>query len=219
MSKNQNHPLNLIIDKLTCVRGDKMLFEDLSFNVQQGEVLEIKGPNGVGKSSLLRIIAGLAPAYSGAVLLSESTESDLVVEENVHFLSHQNALKDGLSVLDNLIFWHRFCDTPSLSPHEALLKVALPHLAELPVGVLSAGQKRRVAFARLLVAHRPIWLLDEPTAALDKAADEQVGALISEHAAAGGMVLAATHLPLKIDAKSATLKTIELKPLNEGQGQ
>ena len=141
----------------------------------------------------------------------------MAIEDHAHFLSHQNALKEGLSVTENLTFWHQFSQEQGLSPNKALEQVALPHLADLPVGVLSAGQKRRVAFARLLVDRRAIWLLDEPTAALDASADELVGGLISNHAKLGGIVLAATHLPLQIDTSQVSVKTVQLGKYQGGQ--
>lgn len=225
----QNHypPIKLTMKNLACARGDKLLFEGLSLEVSGGEIIEIKGPNGIGKSSLLRIIAGLAPALNGEAKVSSNEDTDLAAEDlaaedlapedHAHFLSHQNALKEGLSVTENLAFWHQFSEQQGLAPHQALQQVGLPHLAELPVGVLSAGQKRRVAFARLLVERRAIWLLDEPTAALDASADELVGALITNHAKSGGIVLAATHLPLQIDASDVTVKTIHLDEYQGGQ--
>ena len=200
----------LALKNLACVRGDKLLFEGFSLEAASGEIFEIKGPNGVGKSSLLRIIAGLAPAHEGEMVLASGDYPDLAIEDHAHFLSHQNALKEGLSVIENLNFWHHFSQEQGLLPNQALEQVALPHLADLPVGVLSAGQKRRVAFARLLVDRRAIWLLDEPTAALDASADELVGGLISNHAKLGGIVLAATHLPLQIDTSQVSVKTVEL---------
>ncbi|MEP3629756.1 MAG: heme ABC exporter ATP-binding protein CcmA [Hyphomicrobiales bacterium] len=209
--------MTLTLKNLACVRGDKLLFEGFSLEATGGEIVEIKGPNGIGKSSLLRIIAGLAPAYEGEVVLTSDEETDLAIEDHAHFLSHQNALKEGLSVSENLTFWHQFSIDQGLSPNQALEQVALPHLADLPVGVLSAGQKRRVAFARLLVDRRAIWLLDEPTAALDASADELVGDLISNHAKSGGIVLAATHLPLQIDTPKVSVKTVQLGEYQGGQ--
>lgn len=218
MPQNKSLPLSLALKKLACVRGDKLLFENLSLEASSGEIIEIKGPNGVGKSSLLRIIAGLAPAFDGEMSLTSVAEPDLAIEDHAHFLSHQNALKEGLSVIENLSFWHQFSREQGLSPGQALQQVALPHLADLPVGVLSAGQKRRVAFARLLIDRRTIWLLDEPTAALDKSADELVGGLILNHAQSGGIVLAATHLPLQIDTSQVRIKTVQLGEYQGGQG-
>ena len=218
MSQNHSPSLTLALKKLACVRGDKLLFEGFSLKMAGGEIVEIKGPNGVGKSSLLRIIAGLAPAHEGDVILVSDDNADLAIEEQAHFLSHQNALKEGLSVSENLTFWHQFSQEQGLSPSQALEQVALPHLTDLPVGVLSAGQKRRVAFARLLVDRRTIWLLDEPTAALDASADELVGGLISNHAQLGGIVLAATHLPLQIDTSTARVKTVQLGEYQGEQG-
>lgn len=218
MPQNHYPSLTLALNNLACVRGDKLLFERLALKTAGGEIVEIKGPNGVGKSSLLRIIAGLAPAYEGEMVLASEDDPDIAIEEHTHFLSHQNALKEGLSVTENLAFWHRFSQEQGLSPNQALEQVALPHLADLPVGVLSAGQKRRVAFARLLVDRRTIWLLDEPTAALDASADQLVGGLILNHAKSGGIVLAATHLPLQIDAATVTVKTVQLDAYQGGQG-
>ena len=216
MTQNRFPFLKLALKNLACVRGDKLLFKGFSLKAASGEIVEIKGPNGVGKSSLLRIIAELAAAHEGEMILASSDNADLAVEDHAHFLSHQNALKEGLSVLENLSFWHQFSQEQGLLPSQALEQVALPHLADLPVGVLSAGQKRRVAFARLLVDHRPIWLLDEPTAALDASADELVGGLISNHAKLGGIVLAATHLPLQIDTGQVSVKTVLLGEYQEG---
>ena len=210
MQQNTYPFLKLALKNLACARGDKLLFEGFSLEAASGEIVEIKGPNGIGKSSLLRIIAGLAPAYDGEMTLASNAESDLIIEDHAHFLSHQNALKEGMTVIENLAFWQQFSHDQGLLPSQALEQVALEHLTDLPVGVLSAGQKRRVAFARLLVDRRTIWLLDEPTAALDANADKLVGDLISNHTKSGGIILAATHLPLQIDASTVSIKTVQL---------
>lgn len=215
MADQRFHSMKLNIDGIACVRGDKLLFQNLSLDVSNGEIVEVKGPNGIGKSSLLRLVAGLATPHAGQINLTSSDGLELDIMDHVHFLSHQNALKEPLSVFENLTFWHRFSEEPGLLPEDALAKIALPHLADLPVGVLSAGQKRRVAFARLLVDRRPIWLLDEPTAALDSEADAKVGLLITDHVRKGGLVLAATHLPLKINKDSALINTLQLSAVQE----
>ncbi|MEP3524442.1 MAG: heme ABC exporter ATP-binding protein CcmA [Hyphomicrobiales bacterium] len=202
--------LTLTLDALSCRRGDRLLFSTLSLAVQSGDMIEIKGPNGVGKSSLLRILSGLLPAESGTITLQEGEEASPSLNEYAHYLGHQNSLKSAFSVADNLGFWRDFSYAPGLTPQDALNRLELSHLIHLPCGVLSAGQRRRVAFARLLVAKRPIWLLDEPTAALDSAADALVGALISDHVKAGGIVMAATHLPLMLDIPASSHHVLEL---------
>jgi len=202
--------LHLTLDDLSCRRGDRLLFEGLSLSIESGDLIEIKGPNGVGKSSLIRILAGLLRADKGSIRLRDGEEVHPSVMEYAHYLGHQNSLKSTFSVAENLAFWRDFSFLRGVSPREALARLGLEHLMHLPCGVLSAGQKRRVAFARLLVARRPIWLLDEPTAALDSAADRLVGSLISDHVKVGGIVLAATHLPLQLDIPEALHHVLEL---------
>lgn len=202
--------LKLTIDGVRCQRGDRVLFEGFSLVISSGEIVVLNGPNGVGKSSLLRIIAGLLPAKNGSVQLSTGKEVFACVGEYTHFLAHQNALKSSLSVEENLNFWRDFTHAPGLSAAEAMEEMELPHLLKLPSGVLSAGQKRRLAFARLLVAKRPLWLLDEPTAALDHEADVLVGQLISRHVESGGLVVAATHLPLQLGLPEASILSLDL---------
>lgn len=203
-------PLNLHVNALSCKRGDRLLFDQLGFQLQNGKMIELKGPNGVGKSSLLRLLAGLSKPHQGEIMLDDAGDIFSDLSDHAHYLSHLNGLKNAFSVEDNLKFWRGFSDEQGVEAEKALALVDLPHVLNLPCGVLSAGQKRRVAFARLLVAKRPVWLLDEPTAALDKEADKIVGSLISNHLAQGGLVIAATHLPLQINGESSTLSTINL---------
>lgn len=220
MANSHLSQLDLKLDALSCRRGERLLFANLSLAIKGGEMVEIKGPNGVGKSSLLRILSGLLPAENGTIALSLSTSSASAsasnddttssLSEQAHYLGHRNILKSAFSVQDNLAFWRDFSLTPALTPLEALQRLGLEHLIHLPCGVLSAGQQRRAAFARLLVAHRPIWLLDEPTAGLDKAADALVGGLISDHVKTGGIVMAATHLPLVLDVPDSAHHVIEI---------
>jgi heme exporter protein A len=187
---------------LTCVRGGRDVFTGLSFSVDAGAALAVVGRNGAGKSSLLRIIAGLlAPSRGSIALDGGHTESTLA--EQCHFVGHRDALKPALTVLENLRFWRNFLGSArgddTLLP--ALQTLGLGHLVDLPAGYLSAGQRRRLALARLLVAPRPLWLLDEPTSALDAAAQTTVTALMNGHLAEGGLIVAATHDPLGISTQ------------------
>jgi heme exporter protein A len=187
---------------LTAVRGGREVFAEKSFAVASGELLAVTGPNGSGKSTMLRLVAGLVRPAAGTVALDPAPEEGIGRE--VHYLGHLDALKPALTVGENLSFWRRIWRGGGLSSEEALDRVGLAHLADLPAGILSAGQRRRVAIARLLLSHRPVWLLDEPTAALDAAAEKTLGRLIADHLSGGGLVLAATHRPLPV-APAATL--------------
>ena len=182
---------------LAARRGGRIVFEGLSFSVAGGELLAVTGPNGAGKSTLLRIIAGLLAPASGTVTL-EPAEEDGIGGES-HYLGHADALKPSLTVAANLTFWRRVLQGRG-NVDEALEAVGIAGLADLPVATLSAGQKRRAALARLLVAPRRIWLLDEPTGTLDAAAEVMLGRLLTKHLAGGGIAIAATHRPLPVIA-------------------
>ncbi|MCW5696270.1 MAG: heme ABC exporter ATP-binding protein CcmA [Bauldia sp.] len=185
-------------------RGGRIIFEGVGFGVGDGELLSVVGPNGAGKSTLLRIVAGLLPMVEGKVALEPEIDGPRGMV--MHYLGHRDALKAALTVRENLAFWRKMSGiADGLSPLDALDRVKLPHLIDLPASVLSAGQRRRVSIARLLVDPRPIWLLDEPTAALDAASERDLGALIADHLKGGGIAIAATHLPLPVPA-TATLR-------------
>jgi heme exporter protein A len=189
--------MQLIVQDLVGARGGNELFTGLCFTLNSGEGLAVTGPNGSGKSTLLRILAGLLSAESGSITMCDetgSTETDCV-----HFLGSLNAMKDQLTASENLAFWQQFLGNAALSPTQALEAVNLPHIADLPFGYLSTGQKRRVAIARLLCADRPIWLVDEPTSGLDKASEQMFADLANAHLKRGGILVAATHLPLGIE--------------------
>jgi heme exporter protein A len=183
-----------------CVRGGREVFSGLDFEASSGEALAVTGPNGSGKTSLLRLIAGLLTMADGSIGL-EGGGPELTLPEQAHYLGHRDALKPALSVLENLSFWRNFLGGEAFEPAESLTAVGLDHAAHLPAAYLSAGQRRRLSIARLLAVRRPVWLLDEPTSALDTAGQEVFSGLMGQHLARGGMIIAATHAPLGIPAK------------------
>ena len=181
-------------DKLSSVRGGRTLFADLSFAVAAGEALLVMGPNGAGKTTLLRTIAGLLQPAAGRVFM-EGGAPDHALSEQCHYVGHSNAIKTSLTVAENAAFWSRFLGNGSAG-QAALETFGLAALSDIPAGYLSAGQKRRLGLARLLLADRPVWLLDEPTASLDGASQEALTGAVNVHLARGGIVVAATHVPL-----------------------
>jgi heme exporter protein A len=185
---------------VTCVRGGREVFSGLDFEVGSGEALAVTGHNGSGKTSLLRLVAGLLMPAEGTIAL-EGGEAELTLAEQAHYLGHRDALKPGLSVAENLSFWRNFLGGEAFDGGESLEAVGIDHAAHLPAAYLSAGQRRRLSLARLLAVRRPIWLLDEPTAALDAAGQELFSGLMRQHLARGGLIVAATHGPLGIEAR------------------
>ena len=181
--------------KLSCQRGGRTVFRDLSFQLAPGEALLVSGPNGAGKTSLLRQIAGLLPLAGGELRL-EGAGPDAALPELCHYVGHANAVKASLSVGENLAFWSDFLEDGG-SLKAALASFGLTELSDLPAGLLSAGQKRRLALSRLFAAPRPIWLLDEPQSSLDAASVKLLDLAIKDHLAAGGIALVASHNPLK----------------------
>ncbi len=190
-------PLVLSAENLACRRGGRLIFEGLAFRLHPGEAIALTGRNGAGKSSLLAMLCGRLRPEAGTIRVEGAPDATVV--ELSHLVGHRDGLKTALSAQENLAFAQALLGDAALSPADALAKVGLPHVAALPVGYLSAGQRRRVALARLLVARRPFWLLDEPMSALDTAAQAMLSALMREHLAQGGAILAATHGPLGLD--------------------
>ena len=188
-------PLILRAAGLSCGRSGLVLTENLDFSLRNGEALLLVGPNGTGKTTLLLTLAGVITPLAGS-FAADGLQGELPL---LHYCGHRNAIKPRLSVLENLAFWAALNGPTGLAPAAALAEVGLDVLAGLDAGYLSAGQSRRLALARLLVSLRPLWLLDEPTAALDTAGQALVGRLLDAHLAMGGLAIAATHDPILLD--------------------
>jgi heme exporter protein A len=182
---------------LACYRGGRGVFAGVSFKLASGEALAVIGRNGAGKSSLLRIVAGLLRLAEGSLTL-DGGDPELTLAEQAHYLGHQDALKPALSVAENLRFWAGFLGAKAAAIDPPLEAVGLAALADLPAAYLSAGQRRRLSIARLLVVKRPIWLLDEPMSTLDASAQERLAGFMHAHLADSGLILAATHGALGI---------------------
>lgn len=188
--------MDLVIDELSCRRGGRMVFAGLSFGVRAGTAALVRGPNGSGKSSLLRIIAGLLPPAGGDVRTgAASLAADPgALQERVAFAGHLDAVKPALTVAENLALWAGIFGAGRGRAAAALDRFGLSGMADRPAAQCSAGQRRRLGLARLMVFDRPIWLLDEPTVSLDAASAAMVAELVREHTAAGGIALVATHV-------------------------
>ena len=197
--------LSLSVRDLACERGGRLVYEALSFSVGGGEALVLTGPNGAGKSSLLRQLGGLLDAPQGEIVL-EGGDPERSLGEQAHYVGHLDALKPSMSVIETVAFWRSFLGSIPEGAETALEALGLLHLADLPVAYLSAGQRRRLSLARLVDVPRPIWLLDEPTVALDAESVSRLVSLMKGHLGQGGMIVAATHLDLGLgQAKSLRL--------------
>lgn len=195
--------MRLAAENLSAHRGEDLIFSNLSFELAGGGALLLTGRNGSGKSTLLKVAAGLLKPASGDILFWYDTARKAPrLSEAAHYLGHRNAMKPELTVRENLSFWKVFLGDheggKGLSIVDAAAAVELETVLHLPFGYLSAGQQRRMAFAKLLVAYRPVWIVDEPTAALDANSESLLSSLMREHQRSGGMILAATHQPLEL---------------------
>jgi heme exporter protein A len=190
----------LTVEKLTLARGGRTLCAGLAFELRAGGALVLTGPNGAGKSSLLRALAGLLEPVAGAIRLEgPGLDPEAPLSAQAHYIGHADALKGTLTAAENLNFWREALGSGAgfgPSARDALSAMRLGHVADTPVAWLSAGQKRRTALARLLVSQRQVWLLDEPTTALDATAQDLFASHMARHRAEGGMIVAATHAPL-----------------------
>ena len=184
---------------LACRRGGRDVFAGIGFAVAAGEALAVTGRNGAGKSSLLRLVAGLLRPAGGRLWL-EGGDAELSIAEQAHYLGHQDAVKPSLSVAENLRFWAAFLGGGAPKLEDILDAVGLGSIAGLPAAYLSAGQRRRLSIARLLAVKRPIWLLDEPASTLDAAGKERLNGFMQTHLAGDGLIVAATHGPLELSA-------------------
>ncbi len=192
--------MQLLGRSICCVRGGREVFSGLDFEAASGQALAVTGPNGSGKTSLLRLIAGLLAPSAGSIDL-EGREIELTLPEQSHYLGHRDALKPALSVLENLSFWRDFLGGDAGAGEQTLAQIGLGHAAHLPAAYLSAGQRRRLSIGRLLAVRRPVWLLDEPTSALDAAGQDLFAGLMRDHLGSGGIIIAATHAPLGIETR------------------
>lgn len=191
----------LCVTDLACARGGVPVLAGVGLRLLPGCVLVLRGPNGIGKTTLLRTIAGLQPPLSGRIVMAEDA---------VAYGAHADGLKAVLSVAENLTFWARLFGRRDIAP--ALAAYDLGALADRPAQALSAGQKRRLGLARLLVTGRPVWLLDEPTVSLDAAAVRLFAAALAGHLAAGGGAIVATHIDLGFEAEVLDLSAFRTAP-------
>ncbi len=188
-------PFNITFEAsgIACERGGRRLFSDLSFRLTPGDGLLVRGPNGAGKTSLIRQIAELLP-LAGGRFSTDGAEADMPLAELCHHVGHLNAVKSVLSVRENLGFWADFLGGGDVD--KAMAVFGLTPLAAISAGLLSAGQKRKLALSRLFCSPRPLWLLDEPSVSLDKASVGRLDEAIRDHLQQGGIAVVSTHVPL-----------------------
>ncbi len=197
--------MELVIENLAVSRGGVPVLEGVSFTLSSGQILLLSGPNGSGKTTLLRTLAGLQPALAGSISMPP---------EAIAYGAHADGLKTTLSVAENLAFWASIYRTGDISA--VLTRFNLAALADRPAANLSAGQKRRLGLARLLVTGRPVWLLDEPTVSLDTASVALFADAVRDHVASGGAALIASHINMGLDADRLDIAQFKADP--DGQG-
>jgi heme exporter protein A len=185
--------MRITAENLSCERSGRLVFSGVNFTAAGGEFLQLTGPNGAGKSSLLRLLNGLSEASHGTVKVEDGA-TDLTLGQQAHYIGHSDASKSALTVRENLGFWRDFLGGGDVET--ALAAVNLSALTSYPLALLSAGQKRRAALARLALVPRDIWLLDEPSVGLDEASQHLLVSMMQRHLDHSGILIAATHVPL-----------------------
>ena len=209
--------MQLVAENLVLERGGRNVVDGLYLRLEGGAALVLTGPNGSGKSTLLRALAGYLRPRSGSVCIVGAGE-DREVGEVCHFVGHHDGIKTHLTAAENLAFWAAYLGGPTdlaARVEAALQRFALDALADIPAGYLSAGQKRRLALARLVAAERPLWLLDEPTVSLDTSSIDVLIAAINGHLVTGGMAVIATHVPMAL----APMQQIRLGQVVQAEAQ
>jgi len=203
-------PVQLIAEDLVIERGGRVVIDGLSVSVSAGETLILAGANGAGKTTLLRTIAGFIRPISGTIRL-DGGDGELTITEQAHVVGHANAVKSSMTVFENAAFWAEYLNghAAAAEPIErALHHFGLEDLVEFPAAYLSAGQRRRLGLARLLLAPRALWLLDEPTVSLDVASSDRLVAAVNDHTRTGGLAIVATHVPLALER----VRTLTITP-------
>lgn len=210
------------VQKLSIIRGDLLLFKNLSFEINAGELLFVKGKNGSGKSTLLRTLLGLITPDEGQILWNKENINNLSIGEFMFYLGHQNGIKEEFSPRENLNFFWNFNDTTDNENNsennknkdiilDALKAFSIEKKHNIPCKYLSQGQKRRVALSRLVLENRPIWILDEPFVALDTLAVEKLSNLIAEHINKNnGMVILTSHQEVSININENKIKELNI---------
>ena len=200
--------MKLVGESLAALRGERVVFRNVSIELQAGEALTLHGPNGCGKTTLLRVIAGLLGLMGGRLLLLGDDNKAITDERRdraIHFIGHQDQIRSQFRVSETLAFHAALLGAPASSVAPALAEWGLEQLAGHSGGLLSAGQRRRLSLARLSLQQRSLWLLDEPMTALDATSRERLLAICRAHLGEGGMIIAATHEPFMGDTKMLTL--------------
>lgn len=195
----------ILVEDVAIRRGERLLFEHLRFTVAAGEAVALTGRNGAGKTSLLRAVAGLLRPAAGTIRFEGVDEAADARARGLHLLGHLDGLKGGRTAWEELRFAALWSGGSEASAREAATTLELDRLLGLEVRKLSAGQRRRLALARLIAAPRPVWLLDEPLAPLDSVWRARMGELMAAHVSGGGMVLAAVHDPLPLPARAVEI--------------